>query len=319
MAEDSAGRIYRLGHDQEAVADAVSEIVTMLSEKPTFIMRDNSTPDTLSSVNTNLALAAWAEAGDYYYGLRDRSAAAVTTNDSTSDLAVIGTLEYENTLGVYSGNDSHPEIGALAAFSAVDYNGLNTAITLMGKTFAGVVPSSVSDEQFAELQRKRANIYTSIAGAGTFIEGFAPKADVFSDSVVWLLWLKGELERASWGALRAAARLATPTLNDVLHRVMDRGVTNGGIQAGRSLNAVGIQDFTRVTGRQDFDGILPSGYHIHIGPPAAELETEGEGDVMQEASTDSGDAETRTGAPIKIYAIGSEAIHRQRIFIVFQN
>ena len=79
---------------------------------------------------------------------------------------------------------------------------------------------------------------------------------------------------------------------------------NGGIEPGRSLSAIGRADVQAVTGNADFDGVLTSGYIVNIGRVADQAQS---------------DIDARIAPPIKIWAVGSVAIHQANIDLVFQN
>ena len=64
-------------------------------------MLASDAPDTAGTpaVDTRQALAAFANAGDYIFGLRDDAAQALVTNDATSQLAVAFGASQGKTMG----------------------------------------------------------------------------------------------------------------------------------------------------------------------------------------------------------------------------
>ena len=294
---------YQQGHDQEAIVDAIGEIVALVANPPTYVARDASTPDTLSGVTTDLAMMAYAGGADMMAAVRSNEEAAEDPAETASLLALAFESQYES-IGVYDRRSSHPEITALGTLSAINFDGVQSIITLHGKTMTGQLPTNVSDTAYAELVRKRVNLYTSVGGLPTFVEGFTFKAGHWADAVAWNLWAKSRIETAIWDAIRGSRRLTITALLDGLTRVMELGVTNGGIQPGRSLSATGKADVSRTTGNTEFDGVLSAGYLVHIGRLADQSQS---------------DIDARISPPIKIWAIGSEAIHRANIDLVFQN
>ena len=318
LAAGTTGLVYQQGHDMETAVQAVDEISGIAANAPTYVMRDGSTPDTLNSVDTDLSLAAWADTVDAMVGIRDATAGALVTGETTSKLAMLFSRQYRNVLAVAAATGEYPDIGALSQLSAIDFTGRRTMITLQGKAISGVLPLNVTDTQFAEIQRKRANIYTTIAGLPTFTEGFAPRAGHWSDAVVFLLWLKGALERAAWGAMRSARRLTVEAYAAALNQVMERAVQVGGLQARRQVNNVTADDIRQTTGNVNFNGILPLGYLVYVGRPVVQDEEENETDPMS-LSGQGGDSETRRAPPAKIWGAGSDAIHGGNIDFIFQN
>ena len=118
------------------------------------------------------------------------------------------------------------------------------------------------------------------------------------------MWIRNELELNIWNAARASRRLTVAILGSAIDSVMRKGVRNGGIQPGRTVRGSTKADIIATTGNQAFDGVLSAGYLVHIGALADQTQV---------------DIDNRMAPPIKIWAKGSEAIHRADVDLVFQN
>ena len=95
--------IYARGLDAETVVESAGEILALAaSGPPVAIMLAGDAPDTAGTppVNTRRTLGAWANAGDFMFGLRDSSALALTANETTSELAVAFSANQGKTLAL---------------------------------------------------------------------------------------------------------------------------------------------------------------------------------------------------------------------------
>ena len=298
----AAGASYRVGHDQESVTDGVTEMVALATGgAPVALMLTDDAPLLAGGVDTRDALAAFAEAGDYMFGLRDSAAQAVAPNDATSHGARAFAASQGQTLACYTKPGELPDIGALAALSAQNLNNPASIITLHPKPLPGVEFTSVTLPQLNELSRKRMNVLTSVGGQPAFLEGYTSRGGYWSDAVWALMWLKNEMELNIFNAMRASRRLTSGILRDTVLQVMDVALRAGVIQPGRRFNAATRQDVITSTGNQMFSGVATNGYILWIDSNPTDL-----------------DREARIGR-FKIWMTGSEAIHKVYGDLVFVN
>ena len=167
--------------------------------------------------------------------LRDDSAQALVTNDATSKLALAFDANQGKTMAFFDNASAKPEVGGLALFSAQNLNNPRSIITANAKPVPGVLPSNINGTQFAELERKRANVVTRVGGLSSLVGGGTSRAGYWADAVYWLLWMKNESTLAVWNAMRGSRRLTPAIIRDVMTAVLELGVRNGGIQPAGSL------------------------------------------------------------------------------------
>ena len=292
MAQES-NPTYLIGHDAETAGDAVTEINGIVADRPFLLMRDAGTPDAVSDADTDTALRAYANAGRMIYLQRsdDDNFAAENTDNPVRQAF---NLQQQNVVAIYSESGTYPDVGAGARLSAVDYDGFNTQITLHGRTLPGVLPSDIDDD-YALLRAMLGNIYTTIGGDPTFVEGLVSRTGYYADGVYWLLWAQNALEQAAWNAVRNSRRLTRGGLRAALAAVMQQGVANGGLQPGLEVMPATAQDIRQTTGNASFNGVLVNGYLVHVGRVV------------------------NRNAPVKIWGAGSEAIHTAGIDLLFLN
>ena len=294
---------YKVGSNAEGPGDAVGAVTENLSDRPTYVFIDDEVPGSYGvDSETVPALWAYAEANDYIFGFSDISDEARTAGETGSLLARANNAQLGNTLPCVADDERRSHVGALAALSSINWDQPASIITLFGKTLPGTPATEIDETQLQAIRGKRGNVYTRVGGLPTFIEGTMARAGYWADSVAFTLWMKNELELNIWNAARASRRLTVAILQSTLDAVMRKGVRNGGIQPGRNVSNVTAADIRQVTGNHDFDGVLPSGYLIHIGRLADQTDA---------------DRENRLAPPVKIWAVGSEAIHQANVDLVF--
>ena len=87
----ATGADYKQGHDAESVSDAVGEMVDLaVGGAPVALMLSDDVPllyGPSDVFDTREELAAYAQAGDYVFGLLDTADQALVTGDITSHVA----------------------------------------------------------------------------------------------------------------------------------------------------------------------------------------------------------------------------------------
>ena len=262
-----SGGLYYPGHDAESIIDAVGEMVALATGgAPVALMVDD---DVFASTATDVRtqLAAYAQAGDYVFGLLDTTDQALVTGDDSSHVALVFERQQSRVEPFFSMPGERPDIGLLAEMSAQNLNQPASIITPHLKSIPGVRPTIITETQRRELERKRTNVYTTIGGLPSLVGGYTGKAGSWLDAVWWLLWLKNEMELNIFNAQRASRRFNTAILEDTIHQVMATAVLNGGCMPGGRVNAGVKQDIIQTTGNYDFNGILPTGYLLWVERP----------------------------------------------------
>ena len=298
----SQNPLYQRGKDAEAPADAVAEITNTVSDRPIYLMLDAGVPLTYGTDEDTIEnMWTHAEAGEYIFGFSDTSETAREAGETTSLLTRAFDEQLGNTLPCVADEDRQSHVGALAALSAINWDQPASIITLFGRSLPGTAATRVTETELGNIQAKRGNVYTEVGGLPTFIEGTMSRAGYWADAVAFNLWLKNELESAIWNVARASRRLTVAILHATLDDSMRKAVRNGGVQPGLEVSNTTKADIIATTGNREFDGVLQAGYLIWIGPLAAQSQA---------------DISNRRAPPIKIWAKGSEAIHRANVDVV---
>ena len=106
---------YLLGHDAESVVDALGEL-GQLASGTVAIMLAADAPLThgTPAIDTRTAVAAYAQAGDFVFGLLETSAQALVANDATSHAALAFSRSQNNVSVAFDSEGSKPDIGLMA-------------------------------------------------------------------------------------------------------------------------------------------------------------------------------------------------------------
>ena len=275
-----SGFVSRQGSDAESITEAVTRMLAnAVGGTPVALMLGSDVPLTVGTVDTRDAMAAFAQAGDYVFGLLDTADQALVTGDATSHVARAFANQQSHVEPVYSKSGERPDIGLLALMSSQNLGNPASIITPHLKPLPGVQPTEITETQRVELVRKRANVYTTVGGLPSLVGGYAGKAGSWLDAVWWLLWIKNEMEINIFNAQRASRRFNTAQLGDTIAQVMRTAVQSGGAQPGGKVSASIKQDIIQTTGNYDFDGILPSGHLTWIELPSARSDLDRENRV----------------------------------------
>ena len=308
--QQSQNPVYREGSAAEGIGTCIDVTLRHMPEVPYYLFMDNGCPQVYSDDRSAAELSDRAEAGDFMAFIQETAEGAETANEGATDAAIAFSSQYNRTHTSYSTfADDHKHISAAALYSAQNFDQPGSVITGMGKTLPGQKADPLGSTAIAELFRKRVNIYTNVSGLPTYAEGWNAKAGIWTDARIWIDWLGNEIERSIWNLIRSTSRVpATPygiaQIRETLAKVMEKGVRNGGIGVGLAVSPTMKAEIRQITGNYDFDGTLINGYLIHIGSLADQTQA---------------DRDSRLAPPIKIWAKGSNAIHRANIDLVFEN
>ena len=298
----ATGVDYKQGHDAESLGAAVVEMRDLaVSGAPVALMLAADVPDAVGAVNVRRALAAVAQGGDYVAAILETNAQALATNDATSEAAVAFAASQDKVAAIYSMAGQKPDVGLMALMSAQNLDSRNSIITPNAKVLPSVLPTDITSAQLAELERKRTNVYTTVEGEASLLEGYTSRGGYWLDAVWWVLWAKRSLQLAIWRSQRSSERFNRVLLLDALTRVMQRGVGNGGLKPGRKLSADNRISVIATTGNDAFDGVLTTGFLVWVSPSPPDADREG-----------------RIGR-FKIWATGADAIHKVFGDLTFAN
>ena len=306
--DEDSGPVLRVGSDQESVAVCLAAAERLQPNEFYFVARDSDTPDDLSSVDTDAAIAEYAGDNGLYFFMSSVGAATLTAAETTSYGAQVSALESARTVGTWERTAGTKHISAAATLSAVDLDQPDSLITLKFQTLTGETADSLLPEEIAELDRKRLNRYSRVGGVPIYSEGFTFDPDIWADVRFWLDWLTASLETKLFDLLVSNGRIpltqfGLALIKDTMTRVLEQGVKNGGIAPG-TVSAAMKREIQLTTGNAGFDGNLTNGYLVWCKPLS----------TLSQA-----DRDARIAPKASIWLKGSSAIHSLNIALTFEN
>jgi hypothetical protein len=287
---------FTAGTEAESASVALEDIETYLPGF-TFIGADNSIAEIQSAVE---ALSTYAAANRKQLMLDMTGDAALITNDAVSLPAAIAGRQSRYDGLVWKENIDYTAVAVAARFSAVNWTGVNTLPDGKFIRCPGHVIDPLTRPQRDELTRKRINFFTNYGARNLIAEGVTCAPGYWLDTQIFLLWYLDAVQSDVFGAIADAvsARMTPAGINiarSAARGVCDEAVRNGGFaKGGRIRHAALIDEIKQATGNDAFDGVLPTGYLIHIDPIA---------------NISAADAAERIMPEMRIWAVGSGAIH----------
>jgi hypothetical protein len=215
-----------------------------------------------------LAVAGYVEAANikHYYTVTDQSAACLTSTDTTSLMYRLGQLSYDKTSVQYSSTSPYAGISYLARILTTNWEGNNTAITLMYKVQPGVVGESLSTSQLNNIRDKNGNVFILYNNQTTIIQDGKSISGQYTDTIIGADWYAIQLQTDVYNLLYTTPTKIPQTDQgmNMIHAVLDatsaRAVNNGFLAPGTwTLPGFGVLQMGQY---------LPKGYYIYQPPIA---------------------------------------------------
>lgn len=257
-------------------------------------------PDLEESTSHITNASAWTQTRRHMFGYEYSDTGALLESDTTSPIAVLGPLQRTRTFGVFTRNKDGKAISICARFSSVNYDGIDSNITISHKTLPGTTPdTTLTDADVELLDSRGANVYVNLAGAPRVIFGRA--ASGYIDQRIWTDWLVDRLQTTVLGLLSSSNRIdlserGSGQILAVVRGVCRRGRENGGFVPGE-LDQATIGSVRQVVNNDAFDGTLPDGFLAYVAPQ------------------DQADTDTRTAPPVYVWGIYRGGVNKVNLDI----
>jgi hypothetical protein len=179
-----------------------------------------------------LAAAAWVESNKKLYLVDVNETDSVNTivSGSTDTLGALFALSYNRTAGSYYSNPATMFSAAWMGRVLPDTPGSET---WKFKTLSGVVAMKLTSTQRTNLRARKANSYTTIAGANKTWEGMVAGGSYgFIDITRGLDWLEDDMTKSVFAALSGPEKLpytnaGIAVIRSVMKASLKRAVSNG--------------------------------------------------------------------------------------------
>lgn len=287
----AGGGTLHTGSAAESISEALDRC-KRLDDAIYFLGLEAALNDTASMV----AASTWAQANRVFLSLESQEDPEAVAAVAVNREALVA-VEPRRTLMTNSAVADYKSLSAVGRMSSVNYAAPRSVATLKFKVLPNTNPDEYDRDQVRALQEKHINFYVRYGGEPTYAEGEMMNGD-WADEIAWQDWFSTALELAGFNILRSVPKIPLTSagiaqLRDALEGPCRQGVTNGGLapnQVSDELASI-IRD---VTGDQNFDGFLSTGYLIWV-PPIA---------TVTQAQRDN-----RTLPDFSVFGKGAGAVH----------
>ncbi|MCH8821333.1 DUF3383 family protein [Patescibacteria group bacterium] len=157
---------------------------------------------------------------------------------SSSDVAsTMQTGNFTRTMTIFSNfPDQYADAAAFGVAATVDFNQLNSTITLKFKNLVGISAEDLSQNEKAVLDGKRGNAFIDVGGNDIFAESFMA-SELFFDEIHNIDALKNAIETNEFGLLISTPKIpltdiGSAAIEQQLIRALDDAVRNGTLASG---------------------------------------------------------------------------------------
>ena len=288
----------------ETVAEALDAIVN-IDPSFSFVCEDPNLSDTSAVTD----IANWCLANRAYIAVSASAQANVIGADPSGTLYEgLHTDQNPNAVGVWSATADYKHVSLAGRMSSINFAQSNALITPMYKQLPTCDPdTALTFTEVSRLDDLNVNRYVTRSGVPMFETGKTFSNDWWMDSKYWTIWFENSVLTEVFNLLYGSGKVPQTSqgqaqLEQVIEKVCEQGVANGGIAGGQLSDAI-TNDIRQTTGNGDFDGYLARGYYIYSEPIANQPQSE---------------RVQRKGPPIKVWLKGSGAIHEVDIAVLFE-
>ena len=294
--DSASGAVIVLGQAAETVVEALQSI-SDVDDSWHFLALE----DQFNGSETMIAVSNYVATAGKMYAAETNEAQALVTGENTSYAAQLSAVTPERTWLTYSATQDYKAVSSAARLGSIDFDLPSSLITLNLRQLPGVLPDNLSTTQKNELARKRINYCERTPRRATplFRGGWTLNPDTWIDVRFWLDWFQDALQVVGFNYLVQNERVnQTPAdlfgMKVAYETICEQAVINGGLEPGGIVNTAVAQEIRQVTGRLDFDGVLPTGYLITVGSLANQSQS---------------NFDQRISPAFRGWAVGTKAIH----------
>lgn len=198
-------------------------------------------------------VALWTEGRVKVLSLTTHNPNTLINGDVDNLAYRINAAGYTRTIVNYSSlATQYPDAAVLGKAFTVDFNTVNSVITLKFKPLATITAERFTSSQKLALDSKRANAFIVVGGADMYAEGYMA-AQLFFDERHGVDWLTGELEFNVFSYLLSRATkvpqtdAGTTSLVQQVTRTLDLARRNGLIAPGSTADGEFLQNGYKIT------------------------------------------------------------------------
>lgn len=205
-----------------------------------------------------------ADTVQHFYGVTSMDPNELVPGQTTSVGFLLKQIGTNDTLWQYSSTSPYAVVSALARILTTNWNGSNTAISLMYKQEPGVVPENLNINQVNALEANNGNVFVAYNNGTAILEtGICPSGQ-FADTIIGVDWLASFIQTNMFNVLFGSTTKLpqTDAGNGILAASIEsscaQGVANG-LGAPGPWNSTGFGQL--LTGQT-----LSKGFYVYQPP-----------------------------------------------------
>lgn len=229
-------------------------------------------PDAVDADHIAVAPFIEATANKHVYTVTTQEGGVLSPVGTTDIAYVLKQLNLNKTMVQYSSQNAQAGASLASRAFNTDWNGNNTAITLMYKQEPGIVAESVTETQAEALEAKNCNVFVNYDNSTAIIQDGVMSSGEFIDTIVGADALAVDVQTSVFNAVYTSPTKIpqTDAGNDiivaVIKQVMDKYVTN-------AFLAPGVWDQAGFGTLKEGD-FLKDGYYVYAPPIASQLKAD---------------------------------------------
>ncbi len=206
------------------------------------------------------------------FGVTTQEAAALSATSTTDLAALLQAGNFSRTFCQYSSTNPYASAGIFGDAFTVNFDGIDTTITLKFQPEAGVTPENLTESQAAALKAKNCNVFASYESGVAIVQEGTMANGYFFDEMHGADWLQNALQTDMFTALQSAKTKVPQTDSGVnvlvtaatkdLQQARDNGFIAPGVWTGPAVGSI-------QTGQT-----LTKGFYIYAPPVAQQSQTD---------------------------------------------
>ena len=271
---EATGADLILGSAAQSLTDALNAIRQVDNDFFVVVLSN----DHANEVSVQSELITWAAANSGLAITDVSGDAALVANETTSNAAQIAARASNASIVNWSNTLDYKSMSVAGFICSRDLDQPRSAYTLKFKQLSGRTADTLTTAQLNELDRKNINAYVRYQGSRSwYVEGKVTGNYTWIDIPVYATWLSERMQADIVNYITSPDTKIAQTNEGIvgllgeMDAVCIAAVNNGGVAPGK-LTARQRQEIISITGLDDFDGELTSGFLNYISPLSSQRE-----------------------------------------------
>jgi hypothetical protein len=252
----------------ETAAACVAELDDMFSQQFYGVMFALASP---LGDSDNEAVAAYIEgaAWSHMFGVSITNTNVLLSSVTTDTASNLQALNLSRTFTSYSSTQPYSAASIFGRIASINFDGSNTALTVMFKQEPGVTPEILRESYAAALKAKNCNAFVTYQNGNSIIQWGVMCNGWFIDERLNLDWLQNYVQTNVWNFLFQSPTKIPQTdagvnqIVNVINQSCAQAVTNG-------IAAPGVWDSSLEFGSLNTGDVLTAGYYTYAAPVASQ-------------------------------------------------